>query len=100
MLDPSYIRDHVEEGRQGLRNRRLDPDKVLEEIDTLASAAGAATTRSFECGQARAPGALASRPTSCGVSTPELPSTPRGCLRQLRSVIRNKGRARRRIRPS
>ena len=32
MLDPSYIRDHIEEVRVGLRNRGLDPDKALEEI--------------------------------------------------------------------
>ena len=35
MLDPSYIRDHMEEVRTGLRNRGLDPDKTLEEIATL-----------------------------------------------------------------
>ena len=38
MLDPSYIRDHVEEVRAGLRNRGLDPDKALEEIVTLETA--------------------------------------------------------------
>jgi seryl-tRNA synthetase len=38
MLDPAYIRDHVEEVRQGLRNRGLDPDKALEEIATLETA--------------------------------------------------------------
>jgi len=38
MLDPSYIRDHVEEVRTGLRNRGLDPDKALEEIATLETA--------------------------------------------------------------
>ncbi len=38
MLDPSYIRDHIEEVRVGLRNRGLDPDKVLEEIATLETA--------------------------------------------------------------
>jgi seryl-tRNA synthetase len=38
MLDPSYIRDHIEEVRTGLRNRGLDPDKVLEEIATLETA--------------------------------------------------------------
>jgi seryl-tRNA synthetase len=38
MLDPSYIRDHVDEVRQGLRNRGLDPDKALEEIATLETA--------------------------------------------------------------
>ena len=35
MLDPTFIRDHVEQVRAGLRNRGLDPDKVLEDIATL-----------------------------------------------------------------
>src|SRR3977135_448599 len=38
MLDPSYIRDHIEEVRTGLPNRGLDPDKALEEITTLETA--------------------------------------------------------------
>src|SRR5712692_1206323 len=38
MLDPSYIRDHIEEVRRGLRNRGLDPDKALEEVATLETA--------------------------------------------------------------
>jgi seryl-tRNA synthetase len=38
MLDPSYIRDHVEEVRTGLRNRGVEADKVLEEITTLETA--------------------------------------------------------------
>jgi seryl-tRNA synthetase len=38
MLDPSYIRDHIEEVRTGLCNRGLDPDKALEEIATLETA--------------------------------------------------------------
>jgi seryl-tRNA synthetase len=38
MLDASYIRDHVEEVRKGLRSRGLDPDKALEEIATLETA--------------------------------------------------------------
>jgi len=38
MLDPAYIRDHVEEVRAGLRNRGLDPDKALEEIAMLEAA--------------------------------------------------------------
>src|SRR6266487_2842645 len=38
MLDPSYIRDHVDEVRKGLRNRGIDPDKALEEIGTLETA--------------------------------------------------------------
>jgi seryl-tRNA synthetase len=35
MLDPAFIRDHVEEVRAGLRNRGLDPDKALQDIATL-----------------------------------------------------------------
>src|SRR5471032_532909 len=38
MLDPSYIRDHIEEVRASLRSRGLEPDKVLEEIATLQTA--------------------------------------------------------------
>jgi len=38
MLDPRFIRDHIEEVRAGLRNRGLDPDKALEEIATLETA--------------------------------------------------------------
>src|SRR5258706_2039928 len=38
MLDPSYIRDHVDEVRKGLRNRGLDADKALEQIATLETA--------------------------------------------------------------
>ena len=38
MLDPAFIRDHVEEVRNGLRNRGLDADKALEEIATLETA--------------------------------------------------------------
>src|SRR5260221_596451 len=38
MLDSSYIRDHVEEVRAGLRNRGIDADKALEEIVTLQTA--------------------------------------------------------------
>jgi seryl-tRNA synthetase len=38
MLDPAYVRDHIDEVRTGLRNRGLDPDKVLEEIATLETA--------------------------------------------------------------
>jgi seryl-tRNA synthetase len=37
MLDPAYIRDHVEQVRDGLRNRGLDADKALEDIATLES---------------------------------------------------------------
>ena len=38
MLDPSYIRDHIEAVRQGLRNRGIDADKSLEDIATLETA--------------------------------------------------------------
>jgi seryl-tRNA synthetase len=38
MLDPSYIRDHIEEVRAGLRSRGLDPDKTLEDVATLETA--------------------------------------------------------------
>jgi seryl-tRNA synthetase len=38
MLDPAYVRDHLEAVRAGLRSRGLDPDKALEEIATLETA--------------------------------------------------------------
>ena len=38
MLDPAYIRDHVDDVRRALRNRGLDPDKALEDIVTLETA--------------------------------------------------------------
>src|ERR1700686_2850242 len=38
MLDPAYVRDHIDEVRQGLRPRGLDPDKALEGIATLETA--------------------------------------------------------------
>ena len=38
MLDPAYVRDHIEKVRAGLRSRGLDPDKALEEIATLETA--------------------------------------------------------------
>src|SRR5437868_4411707 len=38
MLDPAFVRDHIEIVRAGLRNRGLDPDKTLEEIATLETA--------------------------------------------------------------
>jgi seryl-tRNA synthetase len=38
MLDPSYIRDHMEEVRAALRSRGIDADKALEEIATLETA--------------------------------------------------------------
>src|SRR5438067_1558639 len=38
MLDPAFVREHIEEVRTGLRNRGLDIDKPLEEIATLETA--------------------------------------------------------------
>jgi seryl-tRNA synthetase len=38
MLDPVFVRDHVDLVRAGLRNRGIDPDKALEEFMTLESA--------------------------------------------------------------
>jgi seryl-tRNA synthetase len=38
MLDPVFVRDHVDLVRAGLRNRGTDPDKALEEFMTLESA--------------------------------------------------------------
>jgi seryl-tRNA synthetase len=38
MLDPTFIRDHLEEVRTGLKNRGLDLDKPLEDIATLETA--------------------------------------------------------------
>jgi len=38
MLDPAYVRDHIEEVRAGLRNRGIDADKALEEVATLETA--------------------------------------------------------------
>jgi len=35
MLDPTYVREHLEEVRNGLRTRGLDADKMLEDIATL-----------------------------------------------------------------
>jgi seryl-tRNA synthetase len=38
MLDPAYVREHMDEVRSGLRSRGLDPDKALEQIATLETA--------------------------------------------------------------
>jgi seryl-tRNA synthetase len=38
VLDPAYIRDHLDDVRAGLRRRGLDPDQVLEQIVTLETA--------------------------------------------------------------
>ena len=38
MIDPMYVRDHIEEVRNSLRHRGLDPDRALEEIATLEAA--------------------------------------------------------------
>jgi len=35
MLDPAYVRDHIEAVRVGLRNRGVDPDVDLEQIASL-----------------------------------------------------------------
>jgi len=35
MLDPAYVRDHLEQVRAGLRNRGLQPDAELEQIATV-----------------------------------------------------------------
>ena len=35
MLDPTFVRDHVDEVRTALRRRGLDPDRALEGIATL-----------------------------------------------------------------
>jgi seryl-tRNA synthetase len=37
MLDPAYVRDHLEAVRTGLRNRGLQPDAELEQIATVES---------------------------------------------------------------
>ena len=38
MLDPSLVRDHIDDVRRGLRRRGMDPDQSLEEIVTLETA--------------------------------------------------------------
>ena len=38
MLDPSLVRDHIDDVRRGLRRRGLDPDNALAEIATLETA--------------------------------------------------------------
>src|SRR5215207_8211150 len=38
MLDPSLVRDHIDDVRRGLRRRGMDPDRSLEEIATLETA--------------------------------------------------------------
>jgi seryl-tRNA synthetase len=35
MLDPAFVREHVDEVRTGLRNRGLDPDTILEPFAAL-----------------------------------------------------------------
>jgi seryl-tRNA synthetase len=37
MLDPAFVRDHIEEVRAGLRNRGLQPDAELEQIAAVDS---------------------------------------------------------------
>src|SRR4051812_19950082 len=38
MLDPAFVREHIEVVRNGLRSRGIDIDKSLEEIATLETA--------------------------------------------------------------
>ena len=38
MIDPTFVREHVEQVRAALRNRGLDSDKALEQIATLETA--------------------------------------------------------------
>src|SRR5580765_1978818 len=38
MIDPTLVREHVEQVRTALRNRGLDADKALEQIATLETA--------------------------------------------------------------
>jgi len=38
MLDAAFVRDHIEQVREGLRSRGLDPTHALEEIATLETA--------------------------------------------------------------
>jgi seryl-tRNA synthetase len=38
MLDPSYVRDHIDAVRSALNNRGLDVDKLLEDIATFETA--------------------------------------------------------------
>jgi seryl-tRNA synthetase len=38
MIDPTFVREHIEEVRNGLRNRGLDADKLLQDIATLETA--------------------------------------------------------------
>jgi seryl-tRNA synthetase len=38
MLDAAFVREHMEEVRNGLRTRGLDPDKTLQDIATLETA--------------------------------------------------------------
>ena len=35
MLDPTFVREHLQAVRTGLRNRGMDPDKALDEIATF-----------------------------------------------------------------
>jgi seryl-tRNA synthetase len=35
MLDPAYVREHLDEARTGLRNRGLDPDAILAPFSAL-----------------------------------------------------------------
>ena len=35
MLDPTYVREHLDQVRTGLRNRGLDADAILEPLTAL-----------------------------------------------------------------
>src|SRR5919198_183042 len=38
MLDPAYVRDHIEDVRTRLRSRGIDVDKALEDVATFETA--------------------------------------------------------------
>src|SRR5438046_1408209 len=38
MLDPTFVREHIDDVRAALRNRGLDADKALQDIATLETA--------------------------------------------------------------
>ena len=42
MLDPAFVRDHLDDVRAGLRNRGLEADAELEQLATLEARAPAA----------------------------------------------------------
>src|SRR5882672_86911 len=113
MLDPSYIRDHIEEVRKGLRNRGLDPDKALEEIATLETArrrmipelealkraqntSGDEIARAKRMGQDTAPVQEANRARAAVINLPNLPhaSVPVGTSASENVEVRRVGEPR------